>query len=73
MARPKKVDSELKIQAREKAQTIESYLNRLEEIFSTYSVGEQNNDKITEISMITGKVMISFSELCNLTGVFKDE
>lgn len=73
MARPKKIDGEKRLSVREKAQNIEKYLNRLEEIFSTYSVGEQNGDKITEISMVTGKVMISFSDLCNLLEIFKEE
>lgn len=73
MARPKKIDAEKKILIKEKAQNIESYLNRLEQIFSTYSVGEQNGEKITEISMISGKVMISFSDFCNLLEVFKEE
>ena len=73
MSRPKKDVAESKLLARGKAQTIESYLNRLEEIFSNYSVGELNGDKITEISMISGKVMISFSELCNILNVFGDE
>lgn len=73
MARPKKIDGERRLLVREKAQNIEKYLNRLEEIFSTYSVGEQNGDKITEISMVTGKVMISFSDLCNLLEIFKEE
>lgn len=73
MARPKKIDGEKRLLVREKAQNIEKYLNRLEEIFSTYSVGEQNGDKITEISMVTGKVMISFSDLCNLLEIFKEE
>lgn len=73
MARPKKIDGERRLSVREKAQNIEKYLNRLEEIFSTYSVGEQNGDKITEISMVTGKVMISFSDLCNLLEIFKEE
>jgi hypothetical protein len=73
MARPRKIDAEKKILIKEKAQIIESYLNRLEHIFSTYSVGEQNGEKITEISMISGKVMISFSDFCNLLEVFKED
>lgn len=73
MARPRKIDAEKKILIKEKAQIIESYLNRLEHIFSTYSVGEQNSEKITEISMISGKVMISFSDFCNLLEVFKED
>ncbi len=73
MARPRKIDAEKKILIKEKAQIIESYLNRLEHIFSTYSVGEQNGEKITEISMIFGKVMISFSDFCNLLEVFKED
>lgn len=73
MARPKKIDAEKRILVKEKAQNIEQYLNRLENIFSTYSVGEQNGDKITEISMIAGKVMISFSDFCNLLNVFDEE
>lgn len=72
MSRPSKVDAGAKLALREKSQNMEKYLNRLEEIFSSYSVAEQNGDKITEISMLTGKIMICFSEICALAKVYED-
>ena len=63
----------LKNAIKEKAQNMSAYLNRLEEIFSTYSSKEQNEDKVGEISMLTGKIIISFSDFCSMVGVYDDE
>lgn len=72
MARPKKDVVELKLLARAKAQAIESYLNKMEEVYTNYSVKEVNEDKVAEMAMLTGKTMVQFSELCSILGVFEE-
>lgn len=73
MARPRKEDGELKLVIRQKAQNIETYLNKMEEVFSNYSMAEQQTDKLSELSMTTGKIMITFSDLCTMLGIFDDK
>lgn len=72
MARPRNTDIALRLAVKEKAQNIEKYLNRLEEIFSNYSMAEQQTDKLAELSLITGKIMITFGDLCNLEGIYEE-
>ncbi len=72
MGRPKNEDVALRLAIKEKAENVSGYLNKLEEIFSNYSVQEQNGEKITEVSMTVGKIMITFSDMCSMLGVYDE-
>lgn len=70
MARESKATIDEKMRLKNVAQNMEAYLNRLEEIGTSFSMAETKEEKLTEIFLLVGKCQITFSDIAKSTHIF---
>lgn len=73
MPNPYKKEEVLKFRkAREVADSIADYLNQLEKIFTEPMNEQQKVEAFNQGALFTGKVLVAFSNLCDLCDIYKE-
>lgn len=68
-----KEEKDKRLATKAKSQLLIQYLNEMEKIVNSYDADELKTSKITQLSMLVGKVTTIFSDIAERAGLFNIE
>jgi hypothetical protein len=71
--RMSKEEKDKRLATKAKSQLLIQYLNEMEKIVNSYDADELKTSKITQLSMLVGKVTTMFSDIAERAGLFDIE